>query len=75
MMSLFALFVAHQPLHPIHYPPSITFECRLDYLGQSCVFSECVLSRELSHSLKRMLPRWNSATNIIQSILIWCSYH
>jgi len=74
-MSLLPLFVAHQPLHPIYYPPPTTFESRLDHLVQSGAFSYCVFSRQPRHGIKRMLHRWNSATSDIQSILSPCSYY
>ena len=75
IMSLLPLFVANQPLHPIYYPPPITFESRLNHLAQSGAFSDCVFSRQPRHGIKRMLHRWNSATSDIQSILSPCSYY
>ena len=74
-MSLLPLFVAHQPLHPIYYPPPTTFESRLDHLVQSGAFSECVFSCQPRHGIKCMLRHWNSATSDIQSILSPYSYY
>lgn len=74
-MSLLLLFVTHQPLHPIYYPPPITFESRLNHVVHSGAFCDGVFSRQYHHGIKRILHRWNSATSGIQSILSLCSYY